>query len=115
MNYRYILAPLFFALTIFFTAKLKEDNIYYKILSNKFTVYLGSISYGIYMIHFGVIWFFRQISRFFFNISDYDNILIFHKNMSLLLTIFILALVIFLSHISLHYFENKFRIKSKIS
>lgn len=115
MNYRYILAPLFFALTIFFTAKLKEDNIYYNILSNKFTVYLGSISYGIYMIHFGVIWFFRQISRFFFNISDYDNILIFHKNMSLLLTIFILALVIFLSHISLHYFENKFRIKSKIS
>ena len=115
MNYRYILAPLFFALTIFFTANLKEDNIYYNILSNKFTVYLGSISYGIYMIHFGVIWFFRQISRFFFNINDYDEILIFHKNMSLLLTIFILALVIFLSHISLHYFENKFRIKSKRS
>ena len=114
-NYRYILAPLFFALTIFFTANLKEDNFYYNILSNKFTVYLGSISYGIYMIHFGVIWFFRQISRFFFNINDYNEILIFHKNISLLLTIFILALVIFLSHISLHYFENKFRIKSKRS
>ena len=115
MNYRYIFAPLFFSLTIFFTANLKEDNFYYNILSNKFTVYLGSISYGIYMIHFGVIWFFRQISRFFFNINDYDDILIFHKNISLLLTIFILALVIFLSHISLHYFENKFRIKSKRS
>ena len=115
MNYRYIYAPLFFAFTIFFTASLKKDNFYYKILSNKFFVYLGSISYGVYMIHFGVIWFFRQISRFVYNINDKNNILIFHTNTSLLLTIFILALIIFLSHISLHYFENKFRIKSKRS
>ena len=35
-----------------------------KILSNKYTVYLGSISYGVYMIHFGLVWFFRQFCRF---------------------------------------------------
>ena len=115
INYRYIVAPLFFAITIFFTANLKQNNFYYKILSNKFFVYLGSISYGIYMIHFAVVWFFRQISRFFYNVSENDNILIFDTRISLLLTIFVLALVIFLSHISLHYFESKFRIKSKKS
>jgi len=113
INFRYIFAPLFFALTIFFTANLKKNNLYYKILSNKFFVYLGSISYGIYMIHFAVVWFFRQISRFVFNVNENDNILIFDTNISLLITIFILALVIFLSHISLNYFESKFRIKSK--
>ena len=115
MNYRYIFAPLVFAFTIFFTANLKKNNFYYKILSNKFFVYLGSISYGIYMIHFAIIWFFRQISRLLFNVSEDDNILIFDTNLSLFLTIFLLSLVIFLSHISLHYFESKFRIKSKRS
>ena len=115
MNYRYIFAPLFFAITIFFTANLKQNNFYYKILSNKFFVYLGSISYGIYMIHFAVVWFFRQISRFFYNVSENDNILIFDTNTSLLLTFFVLTFVIFLSHLSLHYFESKFRIKSKRS
>ena len=115
MNYRYIFAPLFFAITIFFTANLKQNNFYYKILSNKFFVYLGSISYGIYMIHFAVVWFFRQISRFFYNVSENDNILIFDTHTSLLLTFFVLTLIIFLSHLSLHYFESKFRIKSKKS
>ena len=113
INYRYIIAPFFFAITIFFTANLKQNNFYYNILSNKFFVYLGSISYGIYMIHFAVVWFFRQISRFFYNVNESDNILIFDTHISLLLTIFVLALVIFLSHISLHYFESKFRIKGK--
>ena len=95
VNYSYILAPLFFAITIFFTASLKKNNFYYKILSNKFFVYLGSISYGIYMIHFAVVWFFRQVSRFFYNIPENDNILIFDTHVSLLLTIFFLILVIF--------------------
>ena len=79
----------------------------------KYFVYLGSISYGIYMIHFAIVWFFRQISRFLFNINESGNILIYDKYIGELLTIFVLALVIFLSHISLHYFENKFRIKKK--
>jgi len=112
-NYRYIVAPIFFSFTIFYTANLKNDNFYYKILSNKFFVYLGSISYGIYMIHFAIVWFFRQISRFLFNINESGSVLIYDKYIGELLTIFVLALVIFLSHISLHYFENKFRIKEK--
>jgi peptidoglycan/LPS O-acetylase OafA/YrhL len=74
---------------------MNQENFYYKILSNKFLVYLGSISYGIYMIHFGVVWFFRQISRFFFNIPEEDNILIFDKYEGLLLTIFVLFLLFF--------------------
>ena len=113
INYRYIVAPLFFAITIFFTANLKQNNFYYKILSNKFFVYLGSLSYGIYMIHFAVIWFFRQISKFFYNVLELDNLLIFDKSTGIIITVFFIALLIFLSHISLHYFEKKFRFKNK--
>lgn len=110
-NYSYIIAPIIFAFTIIFTAQMRHDNFYYKILSNKFFVYLGSISYGIYMIHFAVVWFFRQTSRFYFNIDEKNNILIFGKYEGILITIFILTVVIILSHISLNYFENRFRIK----
>jgi peptidoglycan/LPS O-acetylase OafA/YrhL len=113
VNFRYIIAPLFFAPTIFFTANLKNENFYYKILSNKFFVYLGSLSYGIYMIHFAVIWFFRQISKFFYNVLELDNLLIFDKSTGIIITVFFIALLIFLSHISLHYFEKKFRFKNK--
>jgi peptidoglycan/LPS O-acetylase OafA/YrhL len=110
-NYSYIIAPIIFAFTIIFTAQMSHDNFYYKILSNKFFVYLGSISYGIYMIHFAVVWFFRQTSRFYFNIDEKNNILIFGNYEGILVTIFILTVVIILSHISLNYFENRFRIK----
>lgn len=112
-NYSYIIAPIVFSTTILFTASMSQENFYYKILSNKFLVYLGSISYGIYMIHFAIIWFFRQISRFLFNVQETGEILIFDKYEGLLITAFILICVIFLSHMSLNHFENRFRINKK--
>jgi len=111
INHSYIIAPIIFSITILFTASMNRENFYYKILSNKFLVYLGSVSYGIYMIHFGIVWFFRQISRFFFNVQEQGNILVFNKYEGILITVFILIFVIFLSHISLNYFENRFRVK----
>ena len=111
LNYKYIFSPILFSFTIFFVANLKDNNFFYKILTNKFFVYLGSISYGVYMIHFAIVWFFRQISRFLFKISENGVILIFNKYVAEMLTFLVLAIVIFLAHISLHYFENKFKIK----
>ena len=110
LNNKYIIASILFSLTIFFVSKLNQDSFLYKILSNKFTVYLGSISYGIYMIHFGLVWFFRQFSRFFLNIGqDSENYLVFNKYYGETFTILFLIGLIILSHLSLKYFENKFR------
>ena len=113
-NISYLIAAFLFSFTIFFTAKLNKDNLLYKLLSNNFLVYLGTISYGIYMIHSPVIWFFRQIARFIFNIPEDDqHVLIFGKYTGEIFTLLIIMLIILLSHISLHYFENKFRYKDK--
>tara|TARA_Y100000590_G_scaffold467985_1_gene648879 strand:- start:1110 stop:2156 length:1047 start_codon:yes stop_codon:yes gene_type:complete len=108
-NNKYILAPLLFCVTILFVSCLNQNSSLYKILSNKYTVYLGSISYGVYMIHFGLVWFFRQFCRFIFNISENDNYLEFNYYLGELFTILFIILVIYLSHLSLRYFENKFR------
>ena len=109
-NYKYILSPILFGLTILFVSKLDQESILYKLLSNKVTVYLGSISYGIYMIHFAFVWFFRQFSRYILNIPDNEmGFLTFDNYLGELFTLSFIIFIIFISHLSLHYFENKFR------
>ena len=110
LNNKYIISPILFCLTIFFVSNLSSNVLLYKILSNKFTVYLGSISYGIYMIHFGLVWFFRQFSIYLLNTDqDKENFLLFNPFIGELFTIFFIIILIFISHISLKYFENRFR------
>ena len=110
LNNKYIISPILFCLTIFFVSNLSSNLLLYKILSNKFTVYLGSISYGIYMIHFGLVWFFRQFSIYLLNTDqDKENFLLFNPFIGELFTIFFIIILIFISHISLKYFENRFR------
>tara|TARA_B100000902_G_C27226535_1_gene872493 strand:- start:935 stop:1306 length:372 start_codon:yes stop_codon:yes gene_type:complete len=110
LNEKYIIAPLIFSITIFFVSSLNSNLLLYKILSNSFTVYLGSISYGVYMIHFGMVWFFRQFSRFALNTNQTkDDYLIFDWYIGELMTLIFVIILIFISHLSLKYFENKFR------
>tara|TARA_B100001063_G_scaffold243362_1_gene273795 strand:+ start:5304 stop:6353 length:1050 start_codon:yes stop_codon:yes gene_type:complete len=110
MNFKFIIVPLFFSITIFFCSNLQINSLLYKILSNKFTVYLGSISYGIYMIHFGFVWFFRQFSRFILDIkTDERDFLLFNQYVGEFMTVTFVIIVIFFSHLSLKYFENRFR------
>ena len=109
-NNKYVIAPLIFSFTIFFVSSLNSNLFLYKVLSNKFTVYLGSISYGIYMIHFGMVWFFRQFCRFILDINQTnDNYLLFNQYIGEIFTIIFLIILIFVSHLSLKYFENRFR------
>lgn len=109
-NNQYIISPILFSFTIFLVTNLNSNLFLYKILSNKFTVYLGSISYGIYMIHFGLVWFFRQFSRFVLNIEENTNhFLLFDKYIGEIFTILFLIILIFISHLSLKYFEIRFR------
>ena len=109
-NNKYIISPILFCLTIFFVSNLNSNLILYKILSNKLTVYIGSISYGIYMIHFGLVWFFRQFSRFVLNIEENnESFLLFGSYIGELFTILFIIILIFISHLSLKYFESRFR------
>ncbi len=76
----------------------EQNNLFVKILSIKPLLYLGSISYGVYMIHFFVIWVEVQFTRFIFKINP-DGITI------VITTIFF---TILLSYLSKNYLENKF-------
>ena len=76
----------------------EENHHLVKILSFKPLLYLGSISYGIYMFHFFVIWAERQISEFILKTNP-DGVII------ILLTI---IFTILLAHISKKYLEYKF-------
>ena len=109
MNNKYIIASFIFSLTILFVSSLHESSSLKKILSNKYTVFLGSISYGIYMIHFGVVWFFRQFSKYILDIKEEANYLVFNYYLGELFTILFVLFIIFLSYLSLKYFENRFR------
>ena len=109
LNNKYIFAPLLFSLTVLFVSCLNHNSVLYKILSNKYTVYLGAISYGVYMIHFGLVWFFRQFCRFALNISEIDDYLVFDNYFGEILTLIFIIIIIYLSHLSLKYFERRFR------
>ena len=110
LNNKYIIASLLFSFTILFVSSLHQNSFLRKMLSNKYTVFLGSISYGIYMIHFGMVWFFRQFSKYIFNISENtQNYLVFNYYLGEIFTILFLVFIIFLSYLSLKYFENRFR------
>jgi peptidoglycan/LPS O-acetylase OafA/YrhL len=41
-----------------------REKLFVKFLDNKFLSYLGKISYGLYVYHFGIVWFVRRIRDF---------------------------------------------------
>tara|TARA_B100001769_G_C22096418_1_gene591569 strand:- start:222 stop:1274 length:1053 start_codon:yes stop_codon:yes gene_type:complete len=86
-----------FAMIISISVK-EEENYFVKILNFKPLVYLGSISYGIYMFHFLVIWVERQISKYILKVNPDSFIII----------ITTITFSILLAHISKIYLEDKF-------
>ena len=66
-----ILMPVIFSITLLATVSTKQSTILIKTLSNPSLVYLGSISYGIYMIHFFIWWCLRQFLILFLKVEDF--------------------------------------------
>jgi len=64
--------PLIFGLIIFFAHYGSQYNYINKVLSNKILVYLGTISYTIYISHYIILWFFRQFYRFVYKANTMD-------------------------------------------
>ena len=69
-NYLIIL-PIVFSLLIFFSCDLDNKTYLGTILCNKFFVYLGKISYSIYMSHLFIFWLTNNSARFIFKFDTF--------------------------------------------
>lgn len=106
--------PILFGITILSIALNNSENFLSKALSGKLLMWLGSISYGIYMIHACVWWVITQILRFPFkvpNTTDSEGkvaLLINNIFVADFIFIFGILTVIFLANLSFKYFESRF-------
>ena len=105
--------PFVFGLLLIFSANLKNENILGKIICNKIFVYIGSISYSIYMCHLFVFWCLTQFLRFVINFrtvidengSTRLDLSTFEANL-MVVTAYIFTII--LSHFLYKYFEKRF-------
>ncbi|GGI15912.1 acyltransferase family protein [Oxalicibacterium faecigallinarum] len=96
---------------------LSDDGAIRRMLRLRFFLWLGTISYSIYMSHSALLWSFNQVHRFFFKRSE---ILIEGRMVpqlsfvqALLSYIVILALLLLLSHLVYRFIEHPLRERSR--
>ena len=111
-DYLFIL-PIIFSLLIFFSCDLNNTTFLGKILCNKFLVYLGSISYSIYMSHLFIFWIITNLLKHIFNLKtfvDDDGFSKLDLNIfeSSLLVLFCYFITVIFSHFSYKYIEKKY-------
>ena len=94
-----------------------EDGIVRRVLRMRFFVWLGTISYSIYMSHSALLWLFNQVHRFFFQRSE---ILIEGRMVpqlgfwqALLSYLIIIGLLLAVSHLVYRYVEQPWRERSR--
>ena len=105
--------PIIFGLLIFFSCDLNNTSLLGKILCNKFFVYLGGISYSIYMSHLFIFWIITNSLKYIFNLKtfvDNDGFVKLNLNIfeSSLLVLFCYFMTIIFSHFSYNYIEKKY-------
>lgn len=114
-NFSYVeLIPILFGFSILVVALSRKENAINRFLGQKWLVYLGTISYGIYMIHAFVWWVFNQILRFVFKFERVTasdggvNFYVENVYLADLISILGISLVIILAHISYKHIEMKY-------
>lgn len=109
-----IFIPFIFSLIILSLVLTNEYAYINKLLNNGTLIYLGTISYGIYMIHAFVWWIWTQLLKYVLHAgtvinSDGKNIVsIDNVYLADIITLVGVAVIIFLAHISYCYFERLF-------
>lgn len=103
--------PFLFSAIIFSLNNMPQKSAMIRVLSHKWLVYLGTISFGIYMIHASVFWGITQTLKFVFKVRtiniegkfelDFDNPIL-----AAVIQLFALAIVCILAHFSYKYFEK---------
>ena len=112
-----LLFPIVFSFLIICLNKTNEKSTLMRLLSNTWLVYLGTISYGIYMIHTMVWWFMKQACRFIFNVpSKVENegiVVLNFDNVILATSVHLvgLTIIILLAKCSFDYLENPIKKK----
>lgn len=116
-----VFIPLLFGTTILVVVLTNLNQGVNRVLSNKALVYLGTISYGIYMIHAAVWWVFSQVLRFVFKFKSTSSgaaagdIHVPNIFLADLISIFGLLIVLGLAHLSYKYIETRFnKLRAKI-
>lgn len=108
------LVPILFGITILSIVLTAKNTLIYNLLSFNWMVYLGTISYGIYMIHDALWWVIKQILKFIFHYpieigeSGIRVIVINNVYLSSLISLIGILLVILLSHFSYNLIEKRF-------
>mgnify|MGYP001434601557 CR=1 FL=1 len=106
--------PIIFGFLILTSANLDQSTFFGKVICNKFFVYLGKISYSIYLSHLFVFWIITQVLRFIFKFETYIdsetgflklNLSGFESN--LLVLISYVTTIVF-SHLTYKFIEIKF-------
>ena len=111
---KFILFPILFGLIIFSLLITSEKSALIKTLNNKYLLFLGTISYGIYMIHMFVwvalsIFLNRLIGIEYTYLDDGSCVLLLDNiYMSNVIHILGMFVIIFAAHISHKYFESIF-------
>ena len=105
--------PIIFGILIFFSCEIDTRSYIGKVICNKFFVYLGSISYSIYMSHLFVFWVINNTMKYLFKFNtftDDDNFSKLDLNSweSSILVLFCYIITIIFSNFSYKYIEKKF-------
>lgn len=109
-----LLAPPVFALAVYCVARTSTNTVVSKTLSQRWLVYLGAISYGVYMIHAAVWWMVNQITKLVFKLPTHvdaeGKVTVEMPNTFLADVVMLagLALVVLLAHWSYVYLERRF-------
>ena len=113
-----IFMPIVFGFLIIILNQSRE-GIIKSILKNKLLLFIGKISYSIYMVHYLVIWLHIQILRFIFKIDTITinnyTYLELTKSSSFLIIISVLMSTFLLSILSFNLIEKKFNFKSIVN
>lgn len=116
-NFFTLFMPVLFGFTILFLVCSESSNIFNKLLNYKFIVYLGTISYGIYMIHAPLWWFIKVFLEYFLHFPTIINndggrsILIENIYLGSLINLVSLILLLITAHYSYKKIELKFYLK----
>lgn len=107
--------PLVFGLVVFVLVATDKNTTVNKLLSINVLVYLGKISYGIYMIHYAVWWVTIQVLRFIVKVPTTTRddgrtaIVIDNVYLADFITLLGFCFIILLAHLSFFKFELRFR------
>lgn len=109
-----LMIPLLFCVTIALVTALQEKAWLKQFLSHRFLVYLGTISYSVYLTHAIVIVIYLAVIRRYLNIPTVKDQAghVFYNTSHLMGTIMILsgvAITIGISHLTYHFIEDRFR------